>query len=57
MIQDNGKKHELESWDVLRKKYESVLELGYDLSTPERIETTRQQWKGRRNNLSRCIAS
>ena len=24
MIQDNGKKHELECWDVLRKKYETV---------------------------------
>ena len=42
MIQDNGKKHELECWDELRKKYESVSELGYDLSTPERIEATQQ---------------
>ena len=33
MIQDNGKKHELECWDELRKKYESVSELGYELST------------------------
>ncbi|MEL0326076.1 MAG: hypothetical protein VXA09_03620, partial [Burkholderiaceae bacterium] len=42
MIQDNGKKHELECWDELRKKYESVTELGYDLSTPERIQATKQ---------------
>ena len=42
MIQDNGKKHELECWDELRKKYESVLELGYELSTLERIEATQQ---------------
>ena len=42
MIQDNGKKHELECWDELRKKYEAVLELGYELSTLERIEATQQ---------------
>ena len=42
MIQDNGKKHELECWDDLRKKYKSVSELGYELSTLERIEATQQ---------------
>ncbi len=40
LIQENGRKHELECWNELRKKYKTVLELDNSLSSEDRINAT-----------------